>query len=310
MSNYSDSKFSEDTNSSWFKVFNYIDSGTKVLDIGCSSGNFGKVLIDKKKCVVDGIEPDQADFDEARKKLRNVYQLNVETDDLSLIDDRYDFIYFGDVIEHLVHPVETLRRVRTLLKEDGAIVFSIPNMSHLSVRLMLLGGKFMYGETGLLDKTHLHFYTHQEVQRVFSEAGYAIVDLDPVLKDYPKEILEEELKAVGLSITQKFIDFAASTEASVYQFVGIARPGAKKNAISKKLDIVSPVDKFQIYLDQTKEYYEAISKNKDEYIAKQDEHVREMEKKLSQKDIELEQIHEDKFYKAAMKFKAIGGKFK
>lgn len=269
MSNYSASAFSEDENSSWYKAYSYIKPKSEVLDIGCSSGAFGEVLIKNKNCIVDGVELDKGDIKKASKRLRKVYDLNIETADLSIINNRYDFLYFGDVIEHLVQPIETLKRVKTLLKPTGRVVFSIPNMSHLSVRLMLLSGKFAYGETGLLDKTHLHFYTYQEVQRVFSESGYKLIEHNPVLKDYPKQLVEEELNSVGLKLTPEFMNFLTNTEASVYQFVGVADPSKNQKQKSMKLDLVSPVDKFQTYLDETIHYYENIVKANQEHIAKQ-----------------------------------------
>jgi len=263
MSNYSQSAFTKDENSSWFKVYTMIKEGSTILDIGCSSGNFGEIIIKEKKCTVDGIEIDDDDFNEAKKKLRNVYKLDIETDDLSVIKSKYDYVYFGDVIEHLKDPITSLKRVKKLLENDGQIIFSIPNMAHLSVRLMLLQGKLEYGETGLLDKTHLHLYTHDEIQRVFKVAGYQITKLDPVMKDFPVEVIENELSKVGLKSTSKFIEFTRTTDATVYQYVGMAKQGTTK---SKKLNISSPIDIFQTHLDQTKAHYEAKIKLQEDQI--------------------------------------------
>lgn len=254
MSNYSDSKFTKDENSSWFKVYNLIKNNSKVLDVGCSSGNFGAVLINEKNCIVDGIEIDDDDLKDASKKLRKVYKLNIETDFLKVIGEKYDYVYFGDVIEHLVNPSNTLNRVKELLLPHGKIVFSIPNMAHISVRLMLLSGKFEYGETGLLDKTHLHFYTFNEFQRVVNNGGYNIENIDYVKKDMPEEIVGDFLASLGLKSTKEFISFLRSTDASAYQFVGTLSP-TKSPVIQKKLDFSSPVDTFQEYLNNTIKSY-------------------------------------------------------
>ena len=279
MSQYSDSHFSEDSNSSWYKVYSLIKPGSKILDIGCSSGNFGEVLINKKDCIVDGIELDDADYKIAKTKLRNVYKLNIETDDIKFIKDRYDYIYFGDVIEHLVYPSKSLEKVKSLLNSSGSVVFSIPNMSHISVRLMLLSGQFNYGKTGLLDDTHLHFYTHSLVQRVFTEAGYTITKLDPVLIDYPKDLIDQELAKLGLKSTKEFINFISTTEASVYQFVGSAAPTNTKSQKSKVLD------KFKLYLDETRKYYEDLLKNNNA-------HIKKLEAKINESNTELANIKE------------------
>lgn len=256
MSNYSDSSFATDPNSSWYKIFSYIKDGSKILDIGCSSGNFGKVLIDQKNCVVDGIELDEEDFKAAQKVLRRVYNLNVETDDLSAIKDTYDYIYFGDVIEHLVTPIPSLQRIHKFFKPDGQLLFSLPNMAHASVRLMLLQGDFQYGETGLLDKTHLHYYTTAELQRVLTEAGYNLKYFDPVLKDFPEELVAQELKKVGLPVTPEFMQFLRTTEASIYQMVGAADllPSTAK-PVKATLPSSSPVDIFQKYLQNVERTY-------------------------------------------------------
>lgn len=222
MSNYSSSKFVEDPNSSWYKIFHLIKPSSKVLDIGCSSGNFGEVLTKSKNCVVDGIELDQKDAIEAEKKLRKVYNINIETDSLNDLKDKYDYIYFGDVIEHLVNPAQALIRIKKFLKNGGKILFSIPNMAHVSSRLMLLKGDFEYGETGLLDNSHLHFYTLREIKRVFQAAGYYIDLLDNTEATYPPELITEQLRELGINMTPELEKLLNSDEARVFQYVGTA----------------------------------------------------------------------------------------
>ena len=247
MSNYSDSHFDESNrNTSWYKVFHLIPEGAKVLDVGCSSGNFGKELINRKHCKVDGIELDKRDYELARKTLHKVYQKNVETDNLDEIDNDYDIIYFGDVIEHLLNPIDSLKKIKRHLNPKGKIVFSIPNMGHVSIRLFLLGGQFEYAETGLLDKTHLHFYTLGEVRRVFGEAQLRITHLDFVEKDFPQALIRKELAKHGLKADKAFFDRMAHVEASAFQFVGSAEASAKPIK-TQKLKAFSPVDMFDTY---------------------------------------------------------------
>src|ERR1035441_4173494 len=205
MSNYSDSTFANNANTPWFKVLNLIPKQCKVLDVGCSSGNFGSIVIKEKQAIVDGLELDSGDAKLAATKLRKVLNLNVESDDLSELDNDYGVIYFGDVIEHLVDPVKALKRIKTKLAPNGSVIFSIPNMTHISVRLMLMGGHFQYGKTGLLDKTHLHYYDLDEIKRVFAEAGFTISKLDWVRRDIPAELLKRQLKEIGLTPSALFI---------------------------------------------------------------------------------------------------------
>lgn len=250
MSNYSDSHFSEESaNTSWYKAFHFIPDGSTVLDVGCSSGNFGKELIVRKNCIVDGLEVYEADVKIAEKSLRNVYQLNIETDDLGKITTKYDILYFGDVIEHLVTPAQSLARVKSLLKPTGKIVFSIPNMAYVGVRLEVLKGKFEYTETGLLDKTHLHYYTLDEVERTFNEAGFEIDILDFVKKDYPKKVIEKELRSIGLTSNERFIKEMSRPEASAFQFVGVAKQLKNSQIIKVDRKKFGPVDLFETYLN-------------------------------------------------------------
>ncbi len=256
MSNYSDSSFDDSNkNTSWYKVFSRIPKKTTVLDVGCSSGNFGEVLIKQKGCTVDGVELDKKDALLATKKLRRVYTLNIETDNIDVLkNETYDVIYFGDVIEHLVDPVETLKRVKPLLREGGFIVFSIPNMAYIGIRLELLEGNFDYTETGILDKTHFHFYTQIEVERVFTEAGYHITEFDFVEKDYPRTLLKSHLKKIGLEAKEDFFKKMEKTEASAFQFVGVAEPVGKSTQVKRKT--FGPIDLFENFHNDTVSGYE------------------------------------------------------
>ena len=254
MSNYSESSFdASNTNSSWYKAFHSIAPKSLVLDVGCSSGNFGAELTARRGCIVDGIEVEPSDAKAAQKNLRKVYLLDVEKDSLSPIKEKYDVIYFGDVIEHLIKPTETLSRIKPLLKYKGMVLFSIPNMAHISVRLALLRGNFEYTQTGLVDKTHLHFYDRHEVERVFNEAGYEITNLEFVKKDYPRELLRKELKKMGLETTEKFYNLAAKPDASAFQFVGRAKPATVKH---HRLAEFGPIDMFDSFYENTKLGYE------------------------------------------------------
>ncbi len=294
MSNYSKISFdASNTNSSWYKILHLIPPKSSVLDIGCSSGNFGAELTARRDCIVDGIEVEPGDAKVAQKKLRKVYLLDIEKDDLGLIKEKYDVIYFGDVIEHLVKPTETLSRIKPLLKYKGMVLFSIPNMAHISVRLALLRGNFNYAETGLLDKTHLHFYDQNEVERVFSEAGYEITNLQFVEKDYPREFLSKELKKIGLNPTEKFYDIAAKPGASAYQFVGSAKPSKTKR---HRLAEIGPIDMFNSFYENTKLGYE--------------QQIKELIKELDKTQQRAQSAQQLLKYKVEHPYRAVAGHFK
>ncbi|HUC95705.1 MAG TPA: class I SAM-dependent methyltransferase [Candidatus Saccharimonadia bacterium] len=232
-----------------------MNQNVKVLDIGCSSGNFDTIIMDRKNATVDGVELNKEDARIAATKLRKVFNINVETDDLKAIDTNYDVIYLGDVIEHLVDPSYVLEKLKHNLNKRGVVIFSIPNMAHISVRLMLLSGKFEYGETGLLDKTHLHYYDKVEIERLFHTAGYNIEKLDWVSRDIPKDILQKELSQLGLTANDKFFKLARDLDSAAYQYIGVAVP-ANGKINPTVLPKVSPeIDMFEKHLADIKQSY-------------------------------------------------------
>ena len=227
MSQYSDLTFDpKDRNSSYTKIYNFIPEGAAVLDIGCSSGNFGGALIKYKNCTVDGVDYNPQDVKMARKILHSAKVVDIEKDNLkrAVGNKRYNVIVMADVLEHLLDPVGALKQVKKIISPNGFIAFSIPNMAHLSVRLKLLGGQYAHTDTGLLDKTHLHFYDVNEVERLFEEAGYAIEKYDSTIVNLPRSMVRERLESLGLHAEERFFEYTNDSLGHVYQFVGKVVP--------------------------------------------------------------------------------------
>jgi 2-polyprenyl-3-methyl-5-hydroxy-6-metoxy-1,4-benzoquinol methylase len=259
VSQYSDHAFDKDSsNNSWINMLSYIKDGSRVLDVGCSSGALGEELKSSKNCHVVGVDLDEADIKQARKKLDDA--LVADIDDESIYEQlgKFDVLVFADVIEHLVQPRETLKKVKKLLNKDGVVVFSIPNMSHASVRLGLLSGRFPYQDRGLLDRTHLHFYDNEELNSVFSDANYKINQLNPVVSKFPERLVEDKLKSLGLSSTDKFSDVLTKTGADIFQFVGVAVPTNKKTAQPKPEEYIMPQDEIYAFAKE-------VEKQKNQY---------------------------------------------
>ncbi len=198
-----------------------IPKNSRVLDIGCSSGNLGATLRQNKNCEVIGLDLDEKDIQEAKKKLNEAFVMNAETDDLSKLG-KFDCVILADVIEHLVNPVQALIKINSVLKESGSVIFSIPNMAHMGTRLMVLDGRFAYGETGLLDKTHLHYYDREEIERIFKEAGYNLNVLDWVERYIPEKVLKQRLAAIGVKPNASFIEKSKQIDAVAYEYIGQA----------------------------------------------------------------------------------------
>ena len=171
-----------DPNNPFVKQLNFIGVGKSVLEFGCSTGYFSEAL-QKKGCIVVGVE-----INPIAAKLAEDFCVQVIVADLDVgdIEERvkgmkFDVISFGDVLEHLKDPWQVLRDVRSLLKPSGYVVASIPNIAHGAIRLDLLKGNFNYSDSGLLDKTHLRFFTRKTVYELFAKSGYSVESIDTTI---------------------------------------------------------------------------------------------------------------------------------
>jgi 2-polyprenyl-3-methyl-5-hydroxy-6-metoxy-1,4-benzoquinol methylase len=150
-----------------------IPEGANVLDVGCWSGSAGRFLIKHRDATVDGVEPDERMASLASHSYRRVFVGSLQ-DFLSEGQGRYDRLLFLDVLEHLPDPTEPLRRSKRLLNGGGRALVSIPNVAHWSVRKELLLGRWRYQDTGLLDRSHLRFFTFDSAAEFLINAGWEI----------------------------------------------------------------------------------------------------------------------------------------
>jgi len=163
-------------------VFNAVAKGTSCLDVGCFNGNLGRELIREKGCVVDGIDYREDMLKEAKKNgYRNTYLHDLSDQKLNFSDisEKYDFIIFADVLEHLVNPKGVLALLKPKLKDDGRVIISLPNVAFILNRFFLLIGKWDYKEFGTLDKTHLKFFTIKSAQGMVEESGFKVRKITP-----------------------------------------------------------------------------------------------------------------------------------
>jgi hypothetical protein len=144
--------------------------------------------------------------------------------------DQFDAVVLADVLEHFRDPGRVLQRLRPLLAVGGAVVASIPNVAHGSVRLALLGGEFRYRDAGLLDRTHLRFLTRETIQDLFEAAGY-------VLTRWLRRRLSIEESEVGppaRPVPEPVREWVAlDPEATTYQFVVRAIPSDAGHTIHR-----------------------------------------------------------------------------
>lgn len=155
-------------------------SGLKILDIGCGTGALGELLQNNGN-QVDGITNSEEELAVASKRLHRVYLLDLDDHAAirSQIQETYDILIFAGVLEHLVHPVESLKLFDRNLRRGQRFYISLPNVACFYVRLGLLMGRFdPLEEGGILDKTHLHHYTLKTAKQMIAEAGLRIEKFD------------------------------------------------------------------------------------------------------------------------------------
>lgn len=148
-----------------------------VLDVGCSSGAFGKGLLAKHRDIrLVGIEPNPV----AAQVAGTIYDrviVGLFPDVRHQLDpgEHFDAIYFNDVLEHMTQPEDALHAARELLSPRGVVIASIPNIRHISVLgPLIFRDEFRYRESGILDVTHFRFFTRRSIRRMFASAGWEI----------------------------------------------------------------------------------------------------------------------------------------
>ncbi len=151
-----------------------------VLDVGCGAGRLGAALRAAGRRVI-GIELDPMQAARARTCLDHVLVGDVETMDLPFPPGTFDCVVCADVLEHLRNPWEFLARCRELLTPGGTLVVSIPNIQFVGVLGELAQGRFTYRAAGILDRTHLRFFTKMELDRALRRAGFAARTWTPIV---------------------------------------------------------------------------------------------------------------------------------
>jgi GT2 family glycosyltransferase/SAM-dependent methyltransferase len=225
----------DDSNSSHTLIVGFVGSEKDVLDLGSATGALGAAL-KRNGCRVTGVEVDAEAAKVAAAVLDRVVanDLNDPATLTQFPKASFDFVICGDVLEHLADPERVLTDVRPLLRLGGAVVLSIPNVAHADVRLSLLAGRFDYQPLGLLDDTHIRFFTRTSLQALLARAGFSPVAVQRTtspafgteIRIQPAEFPPEVISAVQ-----------ASGEATTYQFVIKAVPSDQLAGALPEIDV-------------------------------------------------------------------------
>jgi 2-polyprenyl-3-methyl-5-hydroxy-6-metoxy-1,4-benzoquinol methylase len=211
-----------ESNTSHVQVLDLVGTDKRVLDVGCSTGYLAQLLRDRNN-QVSGVEIDPEAAELARPYLERVVIGDLETMDLvdEFGEERFDVVVFADVLEHLRDPLKLLTQAQRLLAEGGSVVVSLPNIAHGSVRLALLEGRFEYRPLGLLDDTHLRFFTRSTAIELLRASGLAPVDI----RRTTAGVFETEIPVDRAHFSEPVVkSIIADPESATYQFIIRAVP--------------------------------------------------------------------------------------
>lgn len=170
-----------------------------VLDIGCAAGTLGSQLLESGLAkAVDGIEINPAAAAKATPRLRKVWVDSVESLLPNIPLHAYNLIVMADSLEHLIDPWQVLKDLRKNCSPGTQLAVSVPNIREKNVIFpLLLRGRFQYQDAGVMDRTHLHFFTRSSLLSLISETGWTVERVQPNIKQkylkwwYPYKFLEE-----------------------------------------------------------------------------------------------------------------------
>jgi 2-polyprenyl-3-methyl-5-hydroxy-6-metoxy-1,4-benzoquinol methylase len=158
-------------------ILRHIPRNSTILEIGCAHGRMTRFLKEELNCTVDIVEIDHEAREVAQQWARNSFSISAEAPYWwAKVNLQYDYIICADVLEHLQNPEKTLVECKKLLQPHGSIWISIPNIGHNSVLIDLFNDKFTYREVGLLDSTHLKFFTLHSLLDMIDGVGLLVRD--------------------------------------------------------------------------------------------------------------------------------------
>jgi O-antigen biosynthesis protein len=149
-----------------------------VLDVGCNNGLIGKEIIELSQASIDGIDINEEALEVAEKFYRKVFRRDLYKSKFEIDAEKYDYIIFSDILEHLPRPDLALQEAKNYLKDNGKIIICLPNVARLEIRINLFFGNFDY-KPGILSEDHLRFFTKKSSANMINQCGYKITRIIP-----------------------------------------------------------------------------------------------------------------------------------
>ena len=206
-------------------VLRFVDVGREnvhILDVGCACGaNLMAIALNNPTAHLYGIEVNEKTAAVAAC-YANVQAVDIEKVEYNDWNEKFDYIICADVLEHLKNPWQAMRNLARFLKREGKMVISLPNIGHISIISGLLQGDWNYREAGLLDRTHLRFFTKKTAVEMLKYAALDVISLEPVLLMPDKD----DVTAIYNKIIEHNINTIPQEEMLTYQWLIVA---GKKN---------------------------------------------------------------------------------
>lgn len=214
----------EEARSSLSVLASMIADGSTVLDVGTGSGALGKFLSEGKSCKVDGVSHNPEEVRIASPFYNRTVQADIDVSSLSqhFSPGSYDVIVLADVLEHLRHPEQVLLDAGRLLTASGRLLLSIPNIAYAGLVGELLTGEFRYRDEGLLDRTHLRFFTRRSLLEFLDQAGWKVTRVDEITRELRASEFQIPIANLAPSVLQRLLQLP---DALTYQFIVEAIPG-------------------------------------------------------------------------------------
>lgn len=179
----------------------------RILDVGCGAGGLSATLKARQTAEIHGVEIVEQAAAHARHHLDHVWNCGIEAALPELPDGYYDCIVIADVLEHLLDPLFVLTELKKKLTSNGTLIASIPNIQNWGTLSELLQGKWDYRSEGILDRTHLRFFTRKSVEELFWGAGFRIARLSRTRRgEPPPSAFLDKMKDIGLSAKELALD--------------------------------------------------------------------------------------------------------
>lgn len=259
----------------------------RILELGCSSGYLSKFLMQDMACVVVGVDINQNALQQAAPYCQQTIVADLDSDAwlAEIQGQKFDVVLCADVLEHLKNPAAMLASLKPYLHQDSRLLASVPNVAHASIRLELLQGHFDYESLGLLDDTHLHFYTRDGLIAMLMQAGYVCCDISYSIQDLADEAIDQHLANAGLESTDTARELLHSPDATAYQFIIEARPAPAELVQQLPQPLTpKPLVSSGVFYGEKQEKIVALERrrgNDQEQIKHHQKHILQLEEKLT-----------------------------